>query len=120
MSAARDASGVGPAGEQMALTDTPGQLGPAVAGLGLGILAGSLARSRSESYGEQESSALRATAHATVPFFVAASALADRAGASAAVPLRGAFLLRYRRPVPIYASLVTLLASGLAFRKRSR
>jgi hypothetical protein len=29
-------------------------------------------------------------------------------------------ILRYRRPWPIYASLATLLASGLASRKRSR
>lgn len=29
-------------------------------------------------------------------------------------------LLRYRRPLPIYAILATLLASGLASRKRSR
>jgi hypothetical protein len=201
MGAAREASGIEPAGEQMTCTDTQGQLGLAVGGLGVGILAGSLARSRSESYGEQESSALRATAHATVPFFVAASALADRVGSRAALPFRCAFLgahlvhmrqiarllrdhgtaepliraelaggvplyglvalqaallsrlvhrkigsaraerltrridtqllrvyglaiasgfLRYRRPVPIYASLVTLLASGLASRKRSR
>ena len=29
-------------------------------------------------------------------------------------------LLRYRRPLPIYAGMATLLASGLASRKRSR
>jgi hypothetical protein len=29
-------------------------------------------------------------------------------------------LLRYRRPLPIYASLATLLACGLASRRRSR
>jgi hypothetical protein len=201
MSAAMEASGVEPAGEPMAFMDAPGRLGPAVAGLGVGILAGALARSQSEGYGEQESSALRVTAHATVPFFVAASMLSDRVGPRAAVPFRSGFLgahlvhmrqiarllrdhgtgepmiraelaggvplyglvalqaallsgpaqgkigsvraerltrhidtqllrvyclatasglLRYRRPLPIYASLVTLLASGLASRRRSR
>jgi hypothetical protein len=201
MSAAKEATGIDPAGEQMAFTDAPGQVGPAVAGLGVGVLAGALARAQSESYGAQESSALRVTAHATVPFFVAASMLADRVGARAAVPFRGGFLgahlvhmlqiarllrdhgtgermiraelaggvplyglvalqaalssrpvqrrigsvsaerstrridtqllrvyclaiasglLRYRRPWRIYASLATLLASGLASRKRSR
>jgi len=182
-------------------TDVPGQLGLTVTGLGVGLLAGALARSQRESYGEQESSGLRVTAHATVPFFVAASMLADRVGPHAAVPFRGGFLgahlvhmgqiarllrdrgtsepmiraeltggvplyglvvlqaallsrpvqrrigsvraerltrqidtqllrvyclaiasglLRYRRPLPFYASLATLLASGLASRKRSR
>jgi hypothetical protein len=201
MSTNKETSEVDPAGEQMTFADASGQLGPAVAGLGVGILAGALARSQSESYGEQESSALRVTAHATVPFFVAASMLADRVGPRAAVPFRGGFLgahlvhirqiarllrdhgtgepmiraeltggvplyglvalqaalfsrpvqrrigsvraerltrridtqllrvyclaiasglMRYRRPLPIYASLTTLLASGLASRKRSR
>ena len=201
LSTAKEASGIDPAGEQMAFTDTPGQLGPAVAGLGVGVLAGALARSQSESYGAQESSALRVTAHATVPFFLAASMLTDRVGPRAAVPFRGGFLgahlvhmrqiarllrdrgtgepmiraelaggvplyglvavqaallsrpvqrrigsvkaerltrhidtqllrvyclaiasglLRYRRPLPIYAGMATLLASGLASRKRSR
>lgn len=201
MNAAKEISGIDPAGGQTAFTDAPGQLGPAAAGLGVGILAGVLARSRSESYGVQESSALRATAHATVPLFVAASMLTDRVGPRAAAPFRGGFLgahlvhirqiarllrdhgtgepmiraelaggaplytlvalqaallsgpvqrrigsvraenltrgidtqllrvyslaiasglLRYRRPLPIYASLATLLASGLASRKRSR
>ena len=208
MSATKQASAIDPTGEQVAcagrqLADegAPGQLGPAAAGLGVGILAGVLARSRSAGYGEQESSALRATAHATVPFFVTASVLADRVGPRAAIPFRGGFLgahlvhvrqiarllrahgtgepliraelaggvplygmvalqaalssgpvrrrvgsakaerltrridtqllrvyclavasglLRYRRPLPIYASLATLLASGLASRKRSR
>jgi hypothetical protein len=199
MSAAEQASGVDPVDERRAFADRPGQLGPAVAGLSIGILAGALARAQSESYGEQESSALRATAHATVPFFVAASMLADRVGPRAAVPFRGGFLgahlvhirqiarllrvhgtgepmiraelaggiplyglvalqtalfsrsmqsrigsvraerltrridtqllrvyclaiasglLRYRRPLPFYASLATLLASGLTSRKR--
>jgi hypothetical protein len=170
-------------------------------GVGIGILTGALARSQSESYGAQESRALRTTAHATVPFFIAASMLADRVAPRAAVPFRGGFLgahlvhigeiarllrehgtdgamiraelaggvplyglvalqaallsrpvqkrigsvradrltrqidtqllrvyclaiasgvLRYRRPLPIYASLATLLASALASRKRSR
>jgi hypothetical protein len=201
MSAAKQASGIDSAGEQAVFTDAPGQLGPAAAGLGVGILAGALARSRSEGYGAQESSALRATAHVTVPFFVAASMLTDRVGPRAAIPFRGGFigahlvhvrqiarllrdhgtgesliraelaggvplygllalqtallsgpaqsrigsmraerltrridtqllrvyclataagLLRYRRPLPIYASLATLLASGLTSRKRSR
>jgi hypothetical protein len=180
---------------------TSEQLGPALAGLGVGVLAGVLVRSQSGSYGAQESNALRVTAHATVPFFVAASMLNDRLGPRAAVPFRGGFLgahlvhmsqiarllrdhgtgepmiraelaggvplyglvalqaallggpvhrkigsvraerltrqidtqllrvyclaiasglLRYRRPLPIYASLVTLLASGLASRKQAR
>ncbi len=201
MSDAKQASGSDPAGEQMVFADAPGQLGPAVAGLGVGVLAGMLARSRSESYGAQESSALRVTAHATVPFFVSASMLADRLGPRAAAPFRSGFLgahlvhmsqiarllrdhgtgepmiraelaggvplyglvalqaallsrpvqrrigsvraerltrridlqllrvyclatasglLRYRRPLPIYACLATLLASGLASRRRSR
>jgi hypothetical protein len=195
------ASGIDPAGDQMAFADAPRQLGPTVAGLGVGILAGALARSQSEGYGEQESSALRATAHATVPFFVAASILTDRIDPPAAAPFRSGFLgahivhilqiarllrdhgtgesliraelaggvplyglvalqaallsgpvrrkvgsvraerltrridtqllrvyclatasglLRYRRPLPIYASLATLLAGGLASRRRSR
>jgi hypothetical protein len=201
MSTATESSGIDPTGEQMAFTDAPAQLAPAVAGLGVGILAGALARSQSESHGEQESNVLRVTAHATVPFFLAASMLADRVGPRAAVPFRGGFLgahlvhirqiarllrdhgtsepmiraelaggvplyglvalqavllsrpvqrrvgsvraerltrridtqllrvyclaltagpLRYRRPLPFYASLATLLASGLASRKRSR
>lgn len=201
MSTANETSGIDPTGEQTAFTSAPGQLGPAAAGLGVGILAGALARSQSERYGAQESSALRVTAHATVPFFVAASMVADRFGARAAAPFRGAFLgahlvhmrqiarllrehgtgepliraelaggvplyglvalqaallggpvqsrigsisaerltrhidtqllrvyylaiisglLRYRRPLPIYASLAMLLAGGLASRKRSR
>jgi hypothetical protein len=208
VSAALQAGGIDPAGEQVAFAgrqladeSAPGQLGPAMVGLGVGILAGALARSRSEDYGAQESSALRVTAHATVPFFVAASMLADRVGPRAAIPFRGGFLgahlvhmrqiarllrdhdigepmiraelaggvplygmvalqaallsgpvqsgigsvraeqltrridtqllrvyclaiasglLRYRRPLPIYASLATLLASGLASRRRSR
>jgi hypothetical protein len=32
----------------------------------------------------------------------------------------GSGLMRYRRPLPIYAGLATLLATGLASRKRSR
>ncbi|HET6448071.1 MAG TPA: hypothetical protein VFG31_03095 [Conexibacter sp.] len=201
MSATTTANGLDPTGEQTAFADSPRQLGSAVTGLGVGVLAGALARSRSASYGAQESSALRVTAHATVPFFVAASVLADRVGPRAAVPFRGGFLgahlvhmrqiaqllrdrgtaepliraelaggvplysmialqaalaskavqrktgstraarltrridtqllrvyclaiasglLRYRRPLPVYASLATLLAAGLASRTRSR
>lgn len=201
MSDVKQASGSDLAGEQMVFADAPEQLGPAVAGVGVGVLAGMLALSRSESYGAQESSPLRVTAHATVPFFLAANMLADRVGPRAAVPFRGGFLgahlvhmrqitrllrdhgtgepmiraelaggvplyslvalqtallsgpvqrrigsvraerltrridtqllrvyclatasglLRYRRPLPVYASLATLLASGLASRKRSR
>jgi hypothetical protein len=173
----------------------------AAAGVGAGIFAGALARSKADGYGAHESSALRITAHTTVPFLVAASMLADRARPGTAVPFRGGFLgahlvhirqiarllrdhgtgewmiraelaggvplyglvalqaallsrpvqarigptrarrltsqidtqllrvyslaiasglLRHRRPLPIYASLVTLLASGLASRKRAR
>jgi hypothetical protein len=201
VSAAKEASRIDPAGKQAAFTNEPRQLGPAVAGFGVGVLAGALARTQSESYGEQESSALRVTAHATVPFFVAASMLADRVGPRAAAPFRSGFLgahlvhirqiarllrdhgtseliiraelaggvplyalvalqaalssrpvqrrvgsakaerltrridthllrvyclaitsglLRYRRPLPIYVGLATLLASGVASRKRSR
>jgi hypothetical protein len=183
------------------MSAAPEQLGPAVAGLTGGILAGLLACAQSASYGPQESSALRTTAHATVPFLVAASTLSDRLGPRAAIPFRGGFLgahlvhmrqiarllrdrgtgepkiraglaggtplyglvalqaallcepvqrrigpmraelltrridtqllriyclavasglLRYRRPVSIYASLAALLASGLASRQSSR
>jgi hypothetical protein len=201
MSAAREAGDIDPAGERTDFEVAPQQLGPAIAGLGVGILAGALARAQSERYGAAESSALRVTAHATVPFFVAASMLNDRLGPRAAAPFRGGFLgahivhmrqiarllrdhgtnepmiraelaggvplyglvalqaalssgparrrigsasaerltrqidtqllrvyclaivsglLRYRRPLPIYASLATFLASGLASRKRAR
>jgi hypothetical protein len=186
----------------MTVTEAQGQVGlGAAAGLGVGVLAGALAWALSESYGGQESSALRVTAHATVPFLVAASMLTDRAAPRAAVPFRGGFLgahlvharliaqlvrdhgtgealiraelaggvplyglvalqaallsgpvqtrigsvraerltrrldtqllrvyclataaglVRYRRPLPVYAGLATLLASGLACRTRSR
>jgi hypothetical protein len=201
VSTANESSRIDLAHDRGAFTGTPRQRGSAMAGLGAGILVGALAQSQSESYGTQESSALRATAHATVPFFVVASLLADRVGTGAAVPFRSAFLgahlvhirqiarllrdhgtaepliraelaggvplyglvvmqaacssgpgqrrfgsvaaerltrridtqllrvyclatasglLRYRRPLPIYATLATLLASGLASRKRSR
>jgi hypothetical protein len=202
MSAAMEVRGIeSPPREQITSTNAPGQLGPALAGFGVGVLAGALAQSQSASYGAHESSALRITAHATVPFFVAASVLSDRVGPRAALPLRGGSvgvhlvhigqiarllrdhgtgepliraelaggvpiyavvalqagllsgrvqrrigsaraerltrridtqllrvyclatasgLLRYRRPIPVYASLATLLASGLASRKRSR
>ncbi|HEY1450221.1 MAG TPA: hypothetical protein VGF47_04650 [Solirubrobacteraceae bacterium] len=197
---AEKASGIDRAGEQMGLAVAPGQLAPRLAGLGVGILAGSLARSQSEGYGPQESNALRVTAHATIPFLAAASMLTDLGGARAAVPFRGGFigahlvhirqiaqllrdhgadgvmiraeltggvplyglialqaalssgpvqsrigrvraerltrridtqllrtyclavasgLLRYRHPLPVYAVLATLLASGLASRRRA-
>jgi hypothetical protein len=184
----------------MSLTGAPGQIGLAAAGLGVGILAGALSLSLSESYGGLESSPLRVTAHATVPFLAIASMLTDRVGPSTAVLFRGGFLgadlvhmrqivrlvhdhgtgepmiraelaggiplygvvalqaallstpvqtrigsvraerltrrldtrllriyclaiasgfVRYRRPLPIYAALTTLLASGLASRRRS-
>lgn len=73
-------------------TDAPGQLRLTVGGLAAGILAGALARARSEGYGGQDSSALRATAHATVPFLAVGSMLADRIGPRAAIPFRGGFL----------------------------
>jgi hypothetical protein len=201
MSTAARAGAVEPASEPMAGATAPGHAGLAAAGFGIGVLAGALARSLSESYGEPESGALRVTAHATVPFLVAASVLADRVGPRAAVPLRGGFLgahsvharlvarlvrdhgtgepliraelaggaplyglvalqaalvsgpvqarigsvraerltrrldtqllrvyclasaaglVRHRRPLPVYAALATLLASGLASRRRSR
>jgi hypothetical protein len=67
--------------------------GPAaVTGVGLGILAGTVAQSLSDSYGEEESSPLRVTAHATLPFLVLASTLTDRGSAGAAVAFRGGFL----------------------------
>ncbi len=194
-------SEIEPASEQIATKDIPGRVGLLVSGLGVGILASALASSRSGSYGEQESSALRVTAHATVPFLVAASLLTDRAQTRAAAPFRGGFLgahlvharlikrlvrdhgagepliraelaggiplyglvalqaallssrvqakigsvraerlmrrldtqllrvycvaiasglARYRRPLPVYVGLATLLTSGLTSRKRSR
>ena len=63
------------------------------AGVGFGIVAGTLALSLSDSYdGEEESSPLRVTAHATVPFLVLASILTDRESADAAMAFRGGFL----------------------------
>jgi hypothetical protein len=59
---------------------TPRRGAVAAAGVGLGIIAGALAKSRSEHYGEDGSGALRITAHATIPFFVLANALTDRVG----------------------------------------
>jgi hypothetical protein len=179
------------------ILDLSRRLGPA-AGVGVGILAGALAQSQSDSYGEDESGALRITAHATIPFMVAASVLTDRFGPAAAGVFRGGFLgshlvhmrliarlardhgserlvraelsggtplyglvalqtslltravrtrvgaqqaerltrridtqllrvycvalasglLRHRRPLPVYASLATLLAGGLSSRRR--
>jgi hypothetical protein len=194
-------NGIVPTSEQMAVSDAPSRVGLVISGLGVGILAGALASSRAESYGKQESSALRVTAHATVPFLVAASLLTDRAQTRAAAPFRSGFLgahlvharlirrlvrdhgtgapliraelaggiplyglvalqaallnrhaqarigsiraerlirrldtqllrvycvaiasglARYRRPLPVYAGLATLLTSGLTSRKRSR
>lgn len=199
MSAAEEASE--PADERIAGAGPPARVSLVTAGIGVGIIAGALARSLSEGYGEQESSALRVTAHATVPFFLAAIMLTDRGGPRAAAPFRGGFLgahlvhirqiarlvrehgtgepliraelaggiplyglvalqaaflsgpvqtrigsvratrlmrrldtqllrvyclaiasglVRYRRPLPVYAGLATLLAGGLASRKRSR
>jgi hypothetical protein len=68
------------------------RLGGLAAGVGGGILAGTLAQSLADSYGEEESSPLRVTAHATVPFLVLASTLADRGHAEAAMAFRGGFL----------------------------
>jgi hypothetical protein len=61
-------------------------------GAGFGILAGTLAQRLSDRYGEDESSPLRATAHATVPFLVLASTLTDRGATHAAMAFRGGFL----------------------------
>lgn len=69
---------------------TPRQGGSAV--VGLGLIAGALAQSQSAHYGEDESSALRITAHATIPFFVLANALTDRVGGDGAILFRGGFL----------------------------
>jgi hypothetical protein len=93
MSAVVEASVLGrdPAFRPAAITDVRAQLGSAVAGLGAGILAGAIAQSQSQRYGAQESAALRVTAHATVPFFVAASVLADHAAHRRALPFRCGF-----------------------------
>ncbi|HEY1687566.1 MAG TPA: hypothetical protein VGF95_01755 [Solirubrobacteraceae bacterium] len=203
MTATRETNGAETEGEQTIVMSARGrgQIGPAAAGFGAGVLAGALAQSQAEKYGPQESSSLRVTAHATVPFFVVASLLTDRVGSRAAVPFRGGFLgahlvhmrqiarlirahgtrehliraelaggvplyglialqaallsgpgqarvgsirakrltrrvdtqllrvyclaiasgiVRYRRPLPVYAGLATLLASGLISRKRAR
>jgi hypothetical protein len=66
--------------------------GVAAAGVALGIVAGKLAQSLSDSYGEDGSGPLRVTAHATVPFLVLASTLTDRGRADAAMAFRGGFL----------------------------
>jgi hypothetical protein len=84
--------GVQPGGPEVAVTEPPRLGGRAAAGIGLGIVAGRLAQSLADRYGEDESSPLRVTAHATVPFLVFASMLADRGGADAAVAFRGGFL----------------------------
>ena len=181
------------------VTDAPRPGGLAAGGVGLGILTGTLAQSLSDSYGGDETSPLRVTAHATIPFLVLASTLTDQRGANAALIFRGGFLgahfvhmrqiarlvcahgtnerlirvelaggtllytivlvqtvlltrqaqervgidkarhlsrqidtrllgvyclattsglVRYRRPLPVYATLAALLASALASRKR--
>lgn len=79
-------------GKEAAVTDAPRLGGLGAGGAGLGILAGTLARSLSGSYGEDESSPLRVTAHATIPFLVLASTLTDHPGANAAEMFRGGFL----------------------------
>lgn len=78
--------------KEVVVTDVPRLGGWAAAGLGLGIIAGTLAESLSDSYGEDESSPLRVTAHATIPFLALASSLTDRGSANAAVAFRGGFL----------------------------
>jgi len=54
--------------KEVVVTDAPRRGGLAAGGVGLGILTGTLAQSLSDSYGEDESSPLRVTAHATIPF----------------------------------------------------
>jgi hypothetical protein len=78
----------------------------AAAGVGVGILAGALAQSLSDRYGEEESAALRITAHATIPFMVAASVLTDRVGSGAAVALRGGFIGSHLVHMRLIARLV--------------
>jgi hypothetical protein len=86
-------NGVQADGKGVAVTDVPRLEGVAgTAGVGLGIVAGALALSLSDRYGGEESSPLRVTAHATVPFLVLASTLTDRGGADAAMAFRGGFL----------------------------
>jgi hypothetical protein len=85
-------SGIQVGTRDVVVTDVPRLGGLAAAGIGLGIVAGRLAQSLSDNYGEDESSPLRVTAHATVPFLVLASTLSDRGGANAAVVFRGGFL----------------------------
>ena len=76
------------------------------AGIGLGIVAGALAQSLSDHYGEDESSALRVTAHATMPFFVLANVLSDRERAQAAMVCRGGFLGAHLVHMRLIAKLV--------------
>jgi hypothetical protein len=71
---------------------TSRRVGLATAGVGVGIAAGALAHSLSYSHGEEESSALRVTAHVTIPFLVAASVVTDRLGPDTAGVFRGGFL----------------------------
>ena len=84
--------GVQAGGPEVAVAEPPRLGGRAAAGIGLGIVAGRFAQSLTDSYGEDESSPLRVTAHATVPFLVLASMLTDRGGADVAVAFRGGFL----------------------------
>jgi hypothetical protein len=92
VSSGNHTSGVRVGGDDVVLADGPRLGGLAAAGVGLGLVAGTLAQSLSDSYGEDESSSLRVTAHATVPFLILASTLTDRGGANAAVVFRGGFL----------------------------
>jgi hypothetical protein len=85
-------SGVRGRAKDVVGTDQPRLGGLAAAGVALGLVAGTLAQSLSDRYGEDESSPLRVTAHATVPFLVLASTLSDRGDAKAAVAFRGGFL----------------------------
>jgi hypothetical protein len=85
-------SGVQANAKDIVVTDTPRLRGLAATGVALGIVAGTLSQSLSDSYGEEESSPLRVTAHATVPFLILASTLTDRGSAKAAVAFRSGFL----------------------------
>jgi hypothetical protein len=78
--------------KEVVVTDVPRLGSLAAGGVGLGILTGTLAQWMSDSYGEDETSPLRVTAHATIPFLVLASTLTDHRGANAAMMFRGGFL----------------------------
>ena len=98
--------------DEPAFKEAPGLGVLAAAGVGFGIVAGALAQSRSDSYGEDESSPLRVTAHATVPFLVLASTLADRGGTSAAVAFRGGFIGAHLVHMRQIARLVSAHGTG--------